>query len=79
MNFSNKSGGNNLKTENKMKKTSQTTLSLDHERSRAVSEKIKIMNALCTRSRSIVTEEKIIISESEHHFVSSLISNSSRV
>lgn len=27
MNFSNKSGGNNLKTENKMKKTSQTTLS----------------------------------------------------
>lgn len=58
MNFSNKSGGNNLKTENKMKKTSQTTLSLDHERSRAVSEKIKIMNALCTRSRSIVTEEK---------------------
>ena len=47
-----------------MKKTSQTTLSLDHERSRAVSEKINIMNALCTRSRSIVTEEKIIISES---------------
>lgn len=65
MNFSNKSGGNNLKTENKMKRTSQTTLSLeDHERSRAVSEKINIMNALCTRSRSIVTEEKIIISES---------------
>ena len=64
MNFSNKSGGNNLKTENKMKKTSQTTLSLDHERSRTVSEKIEIMNALCTRSRSIVTEEKIIISES---------------
>ena len=62
MNFSNKSGGNNLKTENKMKKTSQTTLSLDHERSRAVSE--NIMNALCTSSRSIVTEEKIIISES---------------
>lgn len=79
MNFPNKSGGNNLKTENKMKKNSQTTLSLDHERSRAVSEKIKIMNALCTRSRSIVTEEKIIISESEHHFVSSLISNSSQV
>ena len=54
MNFSNKSGGNNLKTENKMKKTSQTTLSLDHERLRAVSGKVK----LCTRSRFIVTEKK---------------------
>lgn len=55
MNFSNKSGGNNLKTEKKMKKTSQTTLSLDHERSRAVSGTVK----LCTRSRFIVTEKKI--------------------
>lgn len=54
MNFSNKSGGNNLKTENKMKKTSQTTLSLDHERSRAVSEKVK----LSTRFRFSVTEKK---------------------
>ena len=54
MNFSNKSGGNNLKTEKKMKKTSQTTLSLDHERSRAVSGTVK----LCTRSRFIVTEKK---------------------
>ena len=55
MNFSNKSGGNNLKTENKMKRTSQTTLSLeDHERSRAVSGKVK----LCKRSRFIVTEKK---------------------
>lgn len=55
MNFSNKSGGNNLKTEKKMKKTSQTTLSLDHERSRAVSGTVK----LSTRSRFIVTEKKI--------------------
>ena len=54
MNFSNKSGGNNLKTENKMKKTSQTTLSLDHKRTRAVSGEVK----LCTRSRFIVTEKK---------------------
>lgn len=54
MNFSNKSGGNNLKTENKMKKTSQTTLSLNHERSRAVSGKVKLF----TRSRFIVTEKK---------------------
>ena len=54
MNFSNKSGGNNLKTENKMKKTSQTTLSLDRERSRVVSEKVK----LSTRFRFSVTEKK---------------------
>ena len=35
-------------------KISQTTLSLDHERSRAVSGTVK----LCTRSRFIVTEKK---------------------